>query len=141
MCTNTHNTADTAIGGSVLIVIDPYSRAPIYEQVIRRITELIMVGDLQNGDKLPSVRVLARDLGVNPNTIQKAYAELERSHIIYTVSGKGNFVGEQDIVSKQVCERLLEELRQAVRTARNNGISQDAVRRLVDEVYEEGDAL
>lgn len=76
-----------------MIRIDPYSRSPIYEQVIHRISELIMVGDLKNGDKLPSVRTLAKDLGVNPNTVQKAYAELERRRIIYTVSGKGNFVG------------------------------------------------
>ena len=126
-----------------MIVIDPYSRAPIYEQVIRRITELIMVGDLKNGDKLPSVRVLARDLGVNPNTIQKAYAELERSRIIYTVSGKGNFVGEQEVVSKQVHERLMEELKAAVHAAHRGGIRQETILQLVESAYGEkgGDAL
>lgn len=125
-----------------MIVIDPYSRAPIYEQIISRITELIMMGELKNGDKLPSVRVLARDLGVNPNTIQKAYAELERSRIIYTVSGKGNFVGEQEVVSKQVCARLIEELRAALTAARRGRIAQAAVLQLVGEVYreEEGDS-
>ena len=121
-----------------LITIDPYSRAPIYEQVIRRISELIMVGDLKNGDKLPSVRTLARDLGVNPNTIQKAYAELERSRIIFTVSGKGNFVGEQEVVSKQVGDRILEDVRQAVQAARNNAIPQKTVANLVEQVYAEG---
>lgn len=122
-----------------LITIDPYSRAPIYEQVIRRISELIMVGDLKNGDKLPSVRTLARDLGVNPNTIQKAYAELERSRIIFTISGKGNFVGEQEVVSKQVGDRILEDVRQAVQAARNNAIPQKTVANLVEQVYAEGD--
>ncbi|MCI8443498.1 MAG: GntR family transcriptional regulator [Provencibacterium sp.] len=120
-----------------MIVIDPYSRAPIYEQVIGRITELIMVGELKSGDKLPSVRMLARDLGVNPNTIQKAYAELERRRIIYTVSGKGNFVGEPEVVSRQVCKRLLEEVGAAVRAARRSGIEQETISQLVNEVYEE----
>lgn len=121
-----------------MIVIDPYSRAPIYEQIIRRITELIMVGELKNGDKLPSVRMLARELGVNPNTIQKAYAELERSRIIYTVSGKGNFVGEQEIVSRQVRTQLLDALRTAMCAAHSNNVEREAVLQLVDEVYREG---
>lgn len=123
----------------ILIRIDPYSRSPIYEQVIHRISELIMVGDLKNGDKLPSVRTLARDLGVNPNTVQKAYAELERRRIIYTVSGKGNFVGERDVVSRQVSDRLLEDLREAARAARNNAIPYQTVATLVERVYDETD--
>lgn len=121
----------------MLIVIDPYSRAPIYEQIIRRITELIMVGELKNGDKLPSVRMLARELGVNPNTIQKAYAELERGRIIYTVSGKGNFVGEQEVVSQQVRAQLLDELRAAICAACSNNVEREAILQLVDEVYQE----
>lgn len=121
--------------GVCLITIDPYSRAPIYEQVFRRISELIMVGDLKNGDKLPSVRNLARELGVNPNTVQKAYAELERSKIIYTVSGKGNFVGEEEVVSRQVSERLLENLREAADAAFKNRIPFDDVSRVVREAY------
>lgn len=122
-----------------MITIDPYSRAPIYEQVIRRISELIMVGDLQNGDKLPSVRSLARDLGVNPNTIQKAYSELERSRIIYTVSGKGNFVGDQDVVTRQVRERLLQELHDAAAAAHSSRVPLADVLRAVREVYDDND--
>ena len=122
-----------------MIRIDPYRRSPIYEQVIHRISELIMVGDLKNGDKLPSVRTLARDLGVNPNTVQKAYAELERRRIIYTVSGKGNFVGERDVVSRQVSDRLLESLREAAVAARNNAIPYQTVATLVERVYDETD--
>lgn len=94
-----------------------------------------MVGDLKNGDKLPSVRNLARELGVNPNTVQKAYAELERSKIIYTVSGKGNFVGEEEVVSRQVSERLLENLREAADAAFKNRIPFDDVSRVVREAY------
>ncbi len=118
-----------------MITIDPYSRAPIYEQVFRRISELIMMGDLKNGDKLPSVRTLARDLGVNPNTVQKAYAELERSKIIYTVSGRGNFVGEEEVVSRQVSGRLLGNLREAAAAAYKNRIPFAEVSRAVREAY------
>lgn len=120
-----------------MISIDPYNRTPIYEQVQNEISELIMLGDLKNGDKLPSVRSLARELGVNPNTVQKAYAELERRQIIYTVSGKGNFVGEQEKVSQRVSEALLDNVRSAAQAAKNNAIPQKAVLDVVVQVYQD----
>lgn len=118
-----------------MITIDPYNRAPIYEQVFRRISELIMVGDLKNGDKLPSVRSLARDLGVNPNTVQKAYAELERNRIIYSVTGKGNFVGEQEAASRQMGMQLLGNIREAVQSAYNNRIPLEDIYDIIHEIY------
>lgn len=120
-----------------MITIDPFSRVPIYEQVIHRIAQLVMVGDLKKGDKLPSVRVLARDLGVNPNTIQKAYTDLERSHIINTVTGKGNFIGEHEAVAREVGERLLDHVREAASAARSNRIPYQAIIGVVDLVYKE----
>ena len=69
-----------------MLQLDLQSRQPIYEQLILRLTELISLGVLEADTQLPSVRTLARDLGVNPNTVQKAYQELERRGITYSVS-------------------------------------------------------
>ena len=75
-----------------LINVDMRSRKQLYEQLIDNIKELILSGELKQDDKLPSVRNLARELGINPNTIQKAYSELERCGIIMTLPGRGSIV-------------------------------------------------
>jgi GntR family transcriptional regulator len=89
-----------------MILIDYKDSRPIYEQVVDKFRLLILNGALKSEDKMPSVRALAMDLSINPNTIQKAYGELERQGYIYTVKGRGNFVSE---VSK-----LKEDYRQEV---------------------------
>lgn len=75
-----------------LITIDYRDRKLIYEQLIDNIKDLILRGDLKKDDFLPSVRALARELGINPNTIQKAYAELERQGIIAALPGRGSII-------------------------------------------------
>ncbi|WP_151733192.1 GntR family transcriptional regulator ['Paenibacillus yunnanensis' Narsing Rao et al. 2020] len=72
--------------------LDIRSRKPIYEQLTDKIKELIVHGILQPDEQLPSVRTLSSQLTVNPNTIQKAYRELEREGYIYSLQGKGSFV-------------------------------------------------
>ncbi|MEA4924304.1 MAG: GntR family transcriptional regulator [Syntrophomonadaceae bacterium] len=72
--------------------LDLRSRAPIYEQLVDKIKELIINNVLKPDEQLPTVRVLASELTINPNTIQKAYRELENRGYIYSVPGKGNFV-------------------------------------------------
>lgn len=74
--------------------IDQRSRKSVYRQVVDNITELIMHGVLEPGSKLPSVRELSKNLLINPNSVAKAYKELERSGYIYTSSGIGTFVAE-----------------------------------------------
>lgn len=74
--------------------LDLQSRVPIYEQLYKKTVELIIKGVLQENCQLPSVRSLAKELGVNPNTVAKAYQELERNKIIYSVSGRGSFVAK-----------------------------------------------
>lgn len=76
-----------------MILIDYKSRTPIYEQIIENVKTLIVSGVLQRDDQLPSVRQLAQELAINPNTIQRAYQELEREGIIYSLKGRGSFVG------------------------------------------------
>lgn len=85
--------------------LDVRSRKPIYEQLMDKIKEMIMYGVLHVDEQLPSVRTLSTQLTVNPNTIQKAYRELEREGYIYSIQGKGSFVasftGGQDAVMKE----------------------------------------
>ena len=75
--------------------LDLKSRKSIYEQVIDNLKELIMTETLSAGEKLPSVRELSKQITVNPNTVQKAYRELERQGYIYTTSGVGTFVADR----------------------------------------------
>lgn len=75
-----------------MIIIDYKDTRPIYEQVVDKFIDLILKGVLLPDEQMPSVRNLAMDISINPNTIQKAYMELERQGYIYAVKGRGNFV-------------------------------------------------
>lgn len=74
--------------------IDRFGRQPIYEQVIEQVEELVASGALKPNDLLPSVRTLSQTLSVNPNTLQKAYAELERRGITTSVPGSGRYISQ-----------------------------------------------
>lgn len=78
-----------------MFTLDRYGRTPIYEQLIEQVELYILDGTLNPQDLLPSVRSLAVQLGINPNTLQKAYAELERRGICTSVPGSGRFVSAQ----------------------------------------------
>lgn len=77
-----------------MLQIDRFSRKPIYEQIIERFEFLIAKGQLVSADAMPSIRSLSQELSVNPNTLQKAYTELERRGLCYTVPGSGRYVSE-----------------------------------------------
>ena len=88
--------------GEGMIIIDYKDTRPIYEQIVERFKTLILKGAMQADEQILSVRSLAMELSINPNTIQKAYAELERQGFIYTVKGRGNFVsGDSGLVDKR----------------------------------------
>lgn len=91
-CTKQLNTVDTVKGGGGLIQINYSDPRPIYEKVKESLRRLILSGALPEGEKLPSVRELAMSLSINPNTIQRAYRELEQEGAIVSVPGKGSFV-------------------------------------------------
>ncbi len=76
-----------------MINLDHRDRRPLYMQIISQIEDLALHGVLQPGQQLPSLRSLAMDLSINPNTIQRAYMELESKGVIYSVPGKGSFLG------------------------------------------------
>ncbi len=100
-----------------MIIIDYKDTRPIYEQVVDKFKTLILHGALQADEQMPSVRNLAMELSINPNTIQKAYAELERQGFIYTVKGRGNFVsGDGRLVEerKRECIQKILELAREV---------------------------
>jgi len=82
------------VGGEHLFQIDLKSRKAIYEQVMDNFKRLIVTGVVKHGEKVPSVRDMAKTLTVNPNTVQKAYRELENQGYIYTVLGQGSFISE-----------------------------------------------
>ena len=85
-----------------MILIDYKDTRPIYEQIAERFKTLILKGVMQPDEQMPSVRSLAMELSINPNTIQKAYAELERQDFIYTVKGRGSFVsGNDELVERR----------------------------------------
>lgn len=89
--------------------LDMRSNKPIYEQIIDNIKEQAFKGILKAGDKLPSVRQLAGMLTVNPNTVGKAYTELERQKIIETIRGKGTFISEVNVMN--IDQDKLEEVK------------------------------
>ena len=80
-----------------MILIDYKDRRPIYEQIVDKVEELIIKGVMLPDSQMPSVRALSVELAINPNTIQKAYAELERRGFLYSVKGKGSFVCFQEV--------------------------------------------
>ncbi len=113
--------------------IDLTSRVPIYEQIYGKITDLILAGTLSENDQLPSVRSLAKDTGVNPNTVSKAYQELERRGVIYSVPGRGSFIAAVD--SSIFHESVLAEFDETVNAARKSGVSADTLKSHIDEIY------
>ena len=115
--------------------VDMKSRKSIYEQVVDNIKELIVTGILSAESKLPSVRELSKTLTVNPNTVQKAYRELE-----HQVTGLGCFVKERDEMQfdEKRFSQVSDDLKFAVKELMFMGITSDEVKEKVDEVYSEG---
>lgn len=116
--------------------IDKFARVPIYEQIIEQVEQMIITGVLEPDALLPSVRELSQTLSVNPNTLQKAYAELERRGITYSVPGNGRFVTRDafDKLSAQKEEHLREITKLASKLA-IVGISIETVYRAVGKAY------
>ncbi len=118
--------------------LDLQSRTPIYQQLKEKILRLIMAGAIGPGDPLPSVRVMARELGINPNTVAKAYQDLEKSGLIYSVAGKGSFISGEETLDRQMTASVLDRFREAVREARSAGVDRQTALVLVEEVFKEG---
>ncbi len=121
-----------------MIILDYRDRRPIYEQIVERFQELMATGVLPQDSQLPSVRSLAMELSINPNTIQRAYAELERQRYIYSVKGKGSFVADNSRIRDNRRMELLNEWQELARRAKGLGIEKQQVFDIIDKVYGEG---
>ena len=119
--------------------IDLRSRVPIYEQLVHNITEQVVKNVLLPDEPLPSVRNLARDLGINPNTVQKAYHELEQRGIIYHSAGRGSFVAPTEELADAMVMQHLQTLEQEITAARRAGVSKQAVIELLEKLYKEAE--
>lgn len=118
-----------------MIQIDPRSRMPIYEQLVDGITRLVVSGAMEADGAVPSVRVLAAELSVNPNTVQKAFAELERRGILCSVPGKGRFVnGDVTVLRTKQAEKQLEALAAEIKKAVSMGVSRERIIALAEEI-------
>ena len=124
-------------GRVVLIVIDYQDRRPIYEQIVEKFQVLILKGVLEQGEQMPSVRKLAMDLAINPNTIQKAYSVLEQQGYIYPVKGRGNFVSDKAALVQEKQKLYWKEYRNMLQRGKEIGISKQQFVEKLDYFWEE----
>lgn len=115
-------------------LIDYRDSRPIYEQISERYKMLILKGVLEPGEQMPSVRQLAVELSTNPNTVQKAYAELERQGFLYTVKGKGNYVSGGRELMENKKDELARRLALLLQEADELGLDRDELIRKAGEI-------
>lgn len=113
--------------------INPLSGVPIYEQLYKQTVERVLKGELREGDKLPSVREAAKALGVNPNTVAKAYSRLEQDGIIASMVGRGAFI--RAVHTDSIKEKVIGDFRSALRAAVSAGISKEKITSIVTEEF------
>ena len=119
------------------IIISNSSGKPIYEQITEQVKALIISGELKEGDALPSMRLLAKELRISVITTKRAYEELEREGFLTTVPGKGCFVAPRDLelVREDCLRRVEEHLTQAVDIAKSGGISLEELTGALNILY------
>ena len=120
-----------------MITIDYQSKLPLYEQISGRCETLILRGALPPGSQMPSVRSLAMELSINPNTIQKAFALLEQQGYIYPVRGRGNYVADTAQLAENKKCSLLEEIRRLLRQGKELGITRSEYIAVLNGLYQE----
>ena len=120
------------------IIINNSSGIPIYEQIYNQLKSLIVTGKLKEGEALPSMRLLAKELRISVITTKRAYEELERDGLIETITGKGSFVGKQNIevIREEYLKETEDYLNKAIESARNADMSLDDLTDLLKILYE-----
>ena len=120
-----------------VITVNTRDRKPIYEQLTDNIRRLVLQGILRPNEQLPSVRTLAVELAINPNTIQKAYAELERQGIICSMQGRGSFVADNvSELSRAQLEQTADTLKASMKAAKDAGMTREEALALLAGVWE-----
>ncbi len=121
-----------------MLTIDRFSQTPIYEQIISEIERLILLGLLEQGGALPSVRNLSQELSINPNTLQKAYSELERRGICKSVPGTGRFISENAVeILRNEYSGELDALAAAAKKLALSGVPLETVYDTIKKAYSE----
>lgn len=118
-----------------MIILDYKERRPIYEQIVERFQELMVAGVMEKDTQLPSVRNLAMDLSINPNTIQRAYAELERQGYTYSVKGKGNFVADNSNIKESKKKGLYIRQEELAEEGLLLGVKEDQLVSIIHQIY------
>lgn len=119
-----------------MFIVDLQSKTPIFEQLKKQILEFISIGILLPNDKLPSVRSLASQIGVNPNTVAKAYQELENQGYVYSVKGKGCFIADNE-TEQLIKDEKLHQFQIVVEEMKKHQISQKQLTDLINIIYKE----
>ena len=121
------------------IIISSNTNKPIYEQITSQIKEMIMSGELQTGDSIPSMRALAKSIHVSVITVQKAYEDLQRDGFIETTIGRGSFVAarNKDFYQEEQQRRAEEHLQEAADIARASGIPLNKMLELFTMFYQD----
>ena len=124
-----------------MFLVNPKSKQPLYEQLVEQLRRQLFLGVAEAGEALPSVRQLAPELGINPNTIQKAYRRMEAEGMIVSVPGKGSFISDDlaEMLKRQRTEQLA-RARQTLEVCREMGLSKETLQSLINDVFKEGDA-
>jgi len=123
-----------------MITIDYKDRRPLYQQLMEKIEELALGGLIKADEQLPSVRSLAVELAINPNTIQRAYGELEKKGIVYSVPGRGSFLAaSQEALLSQSREVIWRDLLKLIERAKNCGVDRELFLAEAAKLYEKGD--
>ncbi len=115
--------------------IDFQSRIPIYDQIVESVMRLKASGVLRAGDQLPSVRSTAVRLGVNPNTVQKAYAILEQKGITVSAAGRGSFLADSQEAENELKRASLENLQTALKKAQASGVTRAEASKIIDDIF------
>jgi len=123
-----------------LYQIDNQSRQAVYEQIVQQVERYVLTGVLKGGDKVPSVRGLSIQLGVNPNTVQRAYTELERNGVLITAPGRGAFVSDRGAVTlkERRREMSLTELKALLAELKLAGLEKSDILQIIEDAYQEG---
>lgn len=118
-----------------MIALDYRDKRPIYEQVVDKLENLIVCGALESNMKMPSVRSLALELSVNPNTIQRAYAQLEQDGYLYTIVGRGNYVTSENEWKSSKVKSMLKELSALLSRMKEQGITKQEIEAVLAESF------
>ncbi len=115
-----------------MFLLNLQSKVPIYEQIQSQILRFVEAGILQSGDRLPSVRQLAQDNGINPNTVAKAYAELEKRGYVYNLPKKGVYIKEIDKNNSRASQ-----IQVILQPLKDSGFTKEEICEVVDSLFKE----